>query len=257
MSDRKPNILLLGGCEIAYQLAQELQSLPLRVISSLAGRTKNPRPPAGQWRLGGFGGVQGLVHFLRENNINLLIDATHPFARTMKTHAAAAAQISAVPLLRLRKAAWQQISGDVWIEVEDEQQAADRLSQGATVFLALGRQHLAPFIARQDVRFVARMIEPCERIAQLDYFKIILTAPCNEQEEMRLLCEHKIDMLVCRNSGARASYSKIVAARALSLPVVMITPPQLPCHVANFPTFESVEEVCHFIKQHTGSNQGR
>jgi len=243
---RSPTILILGGSEIAYQLAQELQSLPVRVISSLAGRTQNPRLPAGEWRLGGFGGVQGLVHFLAIKNIDLLIDATHPFARTIQDHAAAAERISAVPLLRLRKAAWQPVAGDNWIEVEDERAAAAVPPQGVDVFLALGRQHLAAFLSRHDVNFIARMIEKPDNLEQFENVKIILGRPGTENDEVRLFQEHKIDMLVCRNSGAHASYAKIAAARTLSLPVVMITPP---APTANIPTLESVEVACDFIKQ--------
>jgi len=230
MSTDRPAILILGGSEIAYQIAQELHIISLsrsvRVITSLAGRTQNPRLPAGQWRIGGFGGVDGLVTFLQTQNIKLIIDATHPFAYQIKLNADAAAHISDIPLIRIQRPPWQPQPGDRWIDVADEHQAAAILPKGSRVFLALGRQHLKPFLCRQDVNFIARMLEKPDNLAERDHFKIILGSPGGPDAETNLLRDDKIEMLVCRNSGAHASYAKIVAARNLAIPVIMITQPR-------------------------------
>jgi len=251
----RPNLLILGGSEIAYQLAQKLQSLPVHVVSSLAGRTQNPRSPAGAWRVGGFGGIEGLVGFLRQNRINMMIDATHPFARTIQTNAQTAARIADVALLRLKPLPWQKTLGDRWCEVADEQGAAKILPKGATVFLALGRQRLGAFARRLDVTFVIRMLEQANHAASLpsslSHCKIIFGAPSRQDIEARLFQAHKIDILVSRNSGAQASYAKIAAARDLSLPVVMIVPPVPP---ANIPTVHNVQAAQDFIIKQIGKD---
>ena len=39
---------------------------------------------------------------------------------------------------------------------------------------------------------------------------------------------HRVETLVAKNSGGDATYAKIAAARALTLPVIMIARPALP-----------------------------
>ena len=82
-------VLVLGGTAEARSLAAELAARGLDVTTSLAGRTRHPRLPAGEVRTGGFGGVAGLAEALAD--VDVLVDATHPFAATMTEHAAAAA----------------------------------------------------------------------------------------------------------------------------------------------------------------------
>ncbi|MBY0442105.1 MAG: precorrin-6A/cobalt-precorrin-6A reductase, partial [Mycobacteriaceae bacterium] len=74
-------VLLLGGTAEARQLAQILFPR-VEVISSLAGRVPEPRLPVGSVRIGGFGGADGLWHWLIDHRIDVVVDATHPFAAT-------------------------------------------------------------------------------------------------------------------------------------------------------------------------------
>jgi len=242
----KPNILILGGSEIAYQLAGQLQSLQLNIISSLAGRTQNPRLPMGDWRIGGFGGVDRLVAFLHENRIKLMIDATHAFAQRIQTNARLAAHMSNIPLWCLRRPPWQKAPGDRWIDVADEKQAASILPTQSAIFLALGRQHLQAFSIRKDVKFVARMLEKTDEINNFADITLVLDRPATKADEIKLLTTHKIDMLVCRNSGAAASYGKIAAARDLQLPVVMIMPPE---PAPDIPVFTNIAALQQPLKQ--------
>ena len=85
-------VLMLGGTGDAAQLVAQASALPgIEVITSLAGRVRQPMTPAGRVRIGGFGGTEGLISYIREQHIDLLIDATHPFAAQMSHHAATAA----------------------------------------------------------------------------------------------------------------------------------------------------------------------
>jgi len=229
----KANILILGGTAEARALAEWLQAnswgKSCHVTSSFAGRTKNPHLPPSAWRSGGFGGVGGLVDFLLSQHIHLILDATHPFACQISSHARQAARLTDIPLLHFERTAWQQQAGDRWIEAESESHAASLLPAGSRVFLALGRQHLAPFLARRDVVFFARMIEQIDDAHKFPHFTFIQDRPQEAAEEQLVFASQQMNRLVCRNSGGLASYGKIVAARALSLPVVMIrrpTPPQ-------------------------------
>ena len=224
-------VLLLGGTREAVELARALANHPgLRVITSLAGRTRNPAPLPGEVRTGGFGGAVGLARYLEEQAIDLLVDATHPFAATMAGNAAAACAEAKVPRLKLSRPAWQPLEGDTWIEVASAPEAATALpSLGTHVFLTTGRQDLKAFEYLQDIWFLVRLIEPPEQPPPLTCHEVILgRGPFVEADEAALLRARRIDALVTKNSGGELTYAKLAAARTLGLPVVMIRRPEPP-----------------------------
>lgn len=223
-----PAILILGGTGEARQLAERLVAHGgVDVTLSLAGRTANPLPQAGRLRVGGFGGVEGLVRHLRER-VDVLVDATHPYAARMSGNAEIAAREAGVPLVVLERPAWQPASGDNWIAADSAVDAAARLGEAPrTVFLAIGRQELAPFRALPWHRYVVRSVDPVGADQAIPGAVCLLErGPFDLESERRLLVEHRIDVVVSKNSGGEAALPKIVAARALGLPVVMIMRPR-------------------------------
>ncbi|SMC40037.1 precorrin-6A reductase [Fulvimarina manganoxydans] len=232
--DAPKRVLLLGGTAEANALAKALGDLPasqVRVCLSLAGRTRQPScPPGIELRIGGFGGVDGLLAHLIEQRIDHLIDATHPFAKQMAAHAAAAASRAEIPLLKLLRQAWAPMPGDQWTLVEDETAAISALPFAARPFVALGRQHLSPLALRPDLRPVLRMIEPLETRVH-PKAEVILAGPSKTPgEEAVVFRRLGITHLICRNAGGLASYPKVEAARQLGLPVMMISRPPAPGH---------------------------
>lgn len=222
----RETILILGGTREAADLARELvEARPeARIITSLAGRTREPAPLAGEVRTGGFGGVEGLAKYIRDNAITLAIDATHPFARQISANAVAATKLTGVPLeIRTRKP-WPKHAGDTWKEVDSLEAARDAIPAGARVLLALGSQHIGLFASRDDVHFVVRMIDPPQTPLDLPDHALVLGRPGDTAAvETMLLIAHTVTHIVCRNSGGKAAYAKIEAARQLGLPVIMIS----------------------------------
>lgn len=226
-------ILILGGTAEAVALADRLaaQYPDLRVVTSLAGATSDPVLPRGTVRRGGFGGAEGLASVLREDGIDLLVDATHPFAATMARHAAEAAAATGTPRLKLVRPMWQQRAGDRWVEVDDAREAAAAIIDlGASrVLLTLGRRDLDAFAGLRDVRFVVRMIEPPDGPLPLAHAELLLArGPFAEAGERALMDGRGIEALVTKASGGAATAAKIDAARGLGLPVVMIRRPPVP-----------------------------
>ncbi|MGI9410779.1 MAG: precorrin-6A/cobalt-precorrin-6A reductase, partial [Hyphomicrobiaceae bacterium] len=81
-------VLLLGGTQESRKLAAILDSDPrFAIISSLAGRTSQPEATSRNTRRGGFGGAKGLLNYASENDIDIIVDATHPFAETISINA--------------------------------------------------------------------------------------------------------------------------------------------------------------------------
>ena len=224
-------VLIMGGTAEAAALAGALEGWPdFRVISSLAGRTRMPGSLPGETRMGGFGGVDGLVRYLREEAIDALIDATHPFAETMSDHAAQAAERTAIPRLRLLRPPWEKQAGDHWIEVADATAAAEALDGlGRRVFLTSGHQGLDAFTKLDSIWFLIRTIEPVAQGSLPRHCHCVTDrGPFDENDEIALLEQHRIDTLITKASGGRPTYAKIAAARRLGLPVVMISRPSPP-----------------------------
>lgn len=223
-------VLILGGTGEARDLAQFLVTKPgLEVISSLAGRTKMPELPLGVVRSGGFGGVTGLCHYLEQEKIAAVIDATHPFATTMTEHGIKASQIAKIPYLKLTRPAWNPEPEDHWIFVSDHDEAAQKIpGLGARIFLTIGRQELHHYAAVSGW-FLMRMIDPPPTNALIPNGELKLQrGPFALSDELQLLVKYQIDLIVSKNSGGTATYNKIIAARQLQLPVIMIQRPLIP-----------------------------
>lgn len=243
MRASEPKILILGGTSEASSLADSLSSLPVTAITSLAGRTQNPVLPMGDVRIGGFGGINGLIAYLEQEKIDLLIDATHPYAFNISQNAIAAAKAAGIAHLRLERPKWLCEPGDNWINAHDETNAALRIPSGERVLLALGRQHIAPFAKRDDVHFILRMIDP-PQVSLPQAHEIVLAKPGDYAAEKRFLFDKRIGLIVCRNSGGARSFEKIRVARDLALPVIMIARP--PYQGAK--TVSSADEAVAFIR---------
>jgi precorrin-6A/cobalt-precorrin-6A reductase len=224
-------VLILGGTGDASELATKASAIEgVLAIASFAGRTKQPIIPIENFRVGGFGGVAGLVSYLQETKIDLLIDATHPFANQISWNAATAANEVGIPRLLLNRPPWEKLEADNWVEVESIEAAAEILGkQPQRVFLTIGRQQLLPFSHLDNIWFLMRLIDPPEIDAFLPKGKLLCDrGPFALKNERKLLVKNNIDTIVSKNSGGDATYAKIIAARELGIKVVMVQRPQLP-----------------------------
>ncbi|MCP4379969.1 MAG: cobalt-precorrin-6A reductase [Hyphomicrobiales bacterium] len=224
-------LLILGGTAEALALAAwAADQDTIAVTTSLAGRTRNPVLPAGRTRSGGFGGSHGLADYLKEEQFDLVVDATHPFAAAMAHNAMEACDARGLTRLKLLRPAWIREPDDNWIKVADQDAAARALNGlGERVFLTSGWQGLEAFAACEDNWFLVRLIDPPRDPPPLGRYELILgRGPFPASQEANLMRAHRIDVLVSKDSGGTATYGKILAARHLALPVVMITRPKPP-----------------------------
>jgi len=239
-------ILILGGTAEARQLAGLLaKRTDLTVTLSLAGRTAAPAAQPVPVRIGGFGGAEGLAAYLRAERIDALIDATHPYAATISRHAADAAAAANVPIVGLRRAAWRAVPGDRWVEAGDMADAVRALGAASRrVFLAIGRNEVAAFQAAPQHHYLIRSVDPVDPpLAVPDAQYIVARGPFAEEDERKLLAEHRIECIVAKNSGGNSTYGKIAAARALGLTVVMLRQPALP----DAPSVETIEGAAAWL----------
>ncbi|MBT2418750.1 cobalt-precorrin-6A reductase [Streptomyces sp. ISL-22] len=226
------HVLILGGTTEARRLAELLTagagSAP-RVTNSLAGRVAAPRLPPGEVRVGGFGGAEGLAAWLREHEVDALIDATHPFAGTISFNAAKAAATAHVPLLALRRPSWVPAQGDDWHEADSLETAARLLpTLGRRVFLTTGRMGLAAFADLDGLWFLVRSVDAPEPPHPPRLEVLLDRGPFTLAGEREVLRRHRIDVVVTKDSGGAATAPKLTAAREAGLPVVVVRRPPVP-----------------------------
>jgi precorrin-6A/cobalt-precorrin-6A reductase len=221
-------ILILGGTGEARELAAALVAAGADVLSSLAGRVRDPRLPEGPVRIGGFGGADGLVAFLKAEGITAIVDATHPFASGITASAAQAAVAAGVPLLVLRRPEWDADPG--WHAVPDIRAAAAAVRDwpGEEVFLTTGRRDLAAFAEDDAHRFLVRTVDPPEGPVPARMTLIMDRGPYTVDRETALMRGHGIGLLVTKNSGGPMTAAKLQAARDLGVQVIMVARPPLP-----------------------------
>jgi len=242
-------VLVLGGTFEASKLADLLAGQSgVSSMLSFAGRTKALRPPQIPYRTGGFGGVDGLEAYLEAERIDVLVDATHPFAEQISRHAALAAARAKIPLVVLSRPAWVAQPGDHWIEVADMAAAAAALGrEPKRVFLTIGRLQIGAFAAAPHHFYLIRTIEPLTLPPNLPRHRVVLgRGPFAVEAEEKLLREESIDVVVTKNSGGEAAFPKLCAARHLGLPVVMVARPQQ----AAGPVLHDPAEAMTFLLRH-------
>lgn len=236
--------LILGGIADASLLASEIARAGIDAVYSYGGRTRAPADQPLPTRIGGFGGVSGLADYVRREGITHVIDATHPFAAEMSRNAVEACAQTGTPLIALERAPWARTAGDHWIEVDDVSAAATALPEApARVFLAIGRQHIAPFATKPQHAYTLRFVDPPEAPMPFAADVIVSRGPFTLDSELEMLRTRGIAWIVARNSGGDGARAKIDAARMLELPVIMISRPRLPERLR----VESITEVMQWL----------
>jgi precorrin-6A/cobalt-precorrin-6A reductase len=239
-------VLLLGGTGEAGQMARALAAAGLDAIYSYAGRTEAPVAQPLPTRIGGFGGVTGLVDYLRREKITHVIDATHPFAAQMSTNAVVACRATGVPLLAVERPGWDMrgyASCQLFPDLAAVVAALDR--PACRVFLAIGRQHLDAFRAQPQHHYLLRLVDPPDGPPLPDCTVIVARGPFDVAGDTALLHDHRIDLVVAKNAGGAGAVAKITAAKALHIPILMVDRPKVP----DRPRVETVAEAMDWLHQ--------
>lgn len=223
-------ILLLGGTTEARELANQLAQACVDTLFSYAGRTVTPIPQRLPTRVGGFGGVDGLVNCIQEESITHVVDATHPFAVQISANVQAAIAQVRLPLITLQRAPWVSTAGDNWREVESLEAAAAALPIDASrVFLAIGRQTIERFAQLPQHHYLLRFVDPPTIDMPLENASVVVSrGPYELANDLALLKQHGTEIIVAKNSGGAGGQAKLLAARELGLPVILVSRPPVP-----------------------------
>ena len=222
-------LLILGGSADARGLAEQLVNTGHTILYS----TRRPVPPISGCRMrhGGFSnagqnGIDGLTEYARRTDAELLLDATHPYAAQISKHACLAAKKLGRPCWRYQRRGWSAAAWG-WQEWQDWADLLQALAPFRRPFLSLGASALQHIEQRPEYQhWIIRSILPHPSCAGITH--ISARGPFRYVDELRLLKQHSIDVLVCKNSGGHWTRAKLEAARALGLPILAQTRPRLP-----------------------------
>lgn len=241
-----PRVLILGGTGEGRRLAGHLTELGVPVVSSLAGRVREPKLPEGEVRIGGFGGPEGLAEYLEEQRIGVLVDATHPFATRMTGNAVSAASATNTELLVLRRQEWVPGPGDDWHEVDSLAEAAEKVGGlGHRVLLTTGRRGVRHFASARHNWFLVRTVDEPDRPLPPNMTTLLARGPFDAAAEAELIRRHAIDVIVSKNSGGGMTEGKLTAARELGVPVVLVRQPALP----DLPVVHTVADALAWLEE--------
>jgi precorrin-6A/cobalt-precorrin-6A reductase len=229
-------LLLLGGTAEALLLARRLGPAH---FYSLAGLGRLPDGLACQLRVGGFGGAQGLATFIRQQGIELLLDATHPYAAQISRNAVLAARLAAIPCWALRRPVWQASAADDWREVADWSALCEALACFQRPLFTLGRE---PLQHLQDIPVHQHWTVRClQRLPGTPRARIISArGPFTLDQERALFERLNCDVLVSKNSGSAATEHKLQVARERAIPVLLMQRPWLPAADRQFTAIEAL-----------------
>lgn len=249
MVELNKRLLVLGGTGEARAIVDEVvgKYKDVEVFYSIAGLTENPILPEGAELLrGGFGGEEGLESFIVDRKISAVINATHPFATVMTRRIYDIANRLGIPLLRVEREVWEPEEGDNWSEVQDMESASFYVPRfGSRCMLSIGSRYLELFSRWTRVFFLIRLLDT-PSVPQLpleNYGTIVSRDILGVEEEVEILRKYEIDILVTRNSGGASTASRLLAARELGLPVIMLKrPPSLGGETAG--NFQELMDWC-------------
>ena len=231
-------VLILGGTAEARELAAALVGAGRPVVSSLAGRVRDPALPLGEVRVGGFStaeldGKAGLAAYLVEHQVTAVVDATHPFAAVISGNAAAACAATSTPLVRLERPGWRtHPDAERWTWVDSVEEAIRAGVAYTRPFLTTGRQSLADFAAEwADLEVTARVVDPPEFGLPVRWHLIRSRGPYAYPDELALMRQAGTDLLVTKDSGGSHTAAKLDAARDLGVSVLVVARPPTPAEV--------------------------
>ena len=221
-------ILIIGGTQEGNNLAEIFHGCKLNYIISYAGIVDKVYEKTFKKRIGGFGGKIGMINYIRDNKISHVIDASHPFSSKISLNTMNACKALNIPVINYSRKPWFKKKGDNWIRVKNFYESTNYLrGKPKRIFLAIGRKNLDTYKEFSQNFFLLRFLESNTNNNFFQNQKCIISrGPFTVDDDLRILSRYRIEMIISKNSGGDGAYSKIIAARRLKIPIIIISRPK-------------------------------
>ncbi len=251
-------IFLAAGTQDGRELAGVLLAAGYEVTASVVSRY-------GEELLAKYPGLHvndqpldedGLTSYLQQNKIRLFVDASHPYAANVSKNAMNACRRLSLPYIRYERQSVP-VEYERTFRVESYEEAAEKAAElGQNVFLTTGSRNVKAFTESPNMTghtVTARVLPTAEVIAEMTSLGltpkniVAMQGPFSTELNVALYRQYGADVVVTKNSGALGGTdTKLEAARALGLPVVLIDRPK----VRYDAMAESFDEVLEFVAKH-------
>ena len=250
-------ILVLAGTKDGRDLIDLLASTGFKVMASVFSEYGRQLIQSDQVRIhAGPLDADGLVSLIVNNDISILVDASHPYAVNVSQNAMLACQTTVIHYLRYeRPTAAMPLYKDLHVVHDYDKAIQVAASLGKVVFLTTGSRHLKLFkdaMCMQDHRLIARVlpepsvIKQCYDLGFLPKDIVAVQGPFSHDLNLALFREYQAEVIVTKNSGqVGGSDTKITAAIALGLPLVIIDRPTIQYSQIVY----AIDDVIEFVRR--------
>jgi precorrin-6A/cobalt-precorrin-6A reductase len=223
-------ILVLGGIAESKRITQQLIERGHEVIYSIVGLVRQPDLRC-ELHIGGFSsqdktGAEGLGSYCLEHKIDLLLDATHPYAVRISANAVVAAKKSQIDCWRYTRPGWGTADYLSWHDFDNWDDLIPQIGDFQHPFFSTG----ASILEQLDRRPAHQqwIVRSARKLPDIDgIITINKIGPFNYEDELSLMRQYNVDVLISKNSGGLRLAGKLDAAHSLGIPVFVQRRPAL------------------------------
>ncbi|MHB9093979.1 MAG: precorrin-6A reductase [Eubacteriales bacterium] len=252
-------ILILGGTLEGREIADAVARLGFKALVTVVsgyGAEMIPQNTPVEVLVGRLDSLE-LEQLIRDRGIQLIVDATHPYAYVITETAWKTAQANCIPYIRYERPPVSNETNDPGVyRVKSYGEAAElSTTLGETVFLTIGSKNLEPFLKAGKVRgsrVVARVLpdakvlEQCSALGIASRDIIAVQGPFSLEMNLAMLREYGAGVLVTKDSGhTGGTDTKLAAAARLNIPVVIVSRPES----GNGPVTDNIPEILDLVKK--------
>ncbi|MBC1360287.1 precorrin-6A reductase [Listeria welshimeri] len=166
-------------------------------------------------------------------NVQLVIDATHPFATIVSETAMVACKETEIPYIRFERTSEQTDNTYLVADIEEACKVATELGQ--RIFLTTGSKNLPEFVAGlRNLHIIARILPVSDVIRSAEELGLVadqiigMKGPFTKEANRTQLEMTGADVLITKESGKQGGFQeKLTAAAELEIPVIVIRRKQL------------------------------
>lgn len=232
-------ILFLAGTSDARALAIKIKEAGYRLLTTVV--TENAGMEMRKAGLDVYVGrltSEDFVRVIREQGINAVVDASHPFAEEASKNALLGAKEADIPYIRYERESQSYENNGITMVDSYEEAAEKAAEKKGVIMLTTGSKTLQTFTQKllnhPDTRVIARMLprkdnmEKCEQLGLPQKDIVAIQGPFTKEFNLALYKQFGVTTMITKESGKAGSVDeKLEAAIELGIETIMIKRPKI------------------------------